>query len=97
MPEDRKSKLLEQAIPYLTEHPYSAAFPKRLFVVDQDGTIYTGQTTEPRKSYHGYPYAGPMGRRLKQALCEMAREKGCEIGFNQWVKDHIKNAGRPDI
>lgn len=97
MSEDHKSELLAQAIPYLTEYPYSAAFPKRLFVVDQDGTVYTGQTTEAGSSYHGYPYAGPIGRRLKQALYEMAVKKGCAKEFNRWVKDHIRDAGRPDI
>ncbi|MBF0250876.1 MAG: hypothetical protein HQL35_09645 [Alphaproteobacteria bacterium] len=97
MSEEHKSELLVQAIPYITEPPYSADFPKRLFVVDQDGTIYTGQTTEPGKSYHGYPYAGPIGRRLKEALRKMARKKGCEGEFNQWIKRYIKDAGRPDI
>lgn len=97
MPDDHKAQLLAQAIPYLTVQPYSREFPKRLFVVDQDGTIYTGQTTDRGRSYHGYPYAGPLGRKLIEALRVQARDRGCEGEFDKWVKKHIKIDRKPDL
>lgn len=97
MPESRKEKLLAQALPYFTDPPYSKEFPKRLFAVDQDGTIYAGQTTEVGRSYHGYPYAGPLGRNMIEALRNQAREQGCEREFDKWLNKHITKAGKPDL
>lgn len=97
MPDEHKLTLLERAIPYLTNPPYSLDFPKRLFVVDDDGTIYAGQTSEAGKSYHGYPYAGPMGPRLLRGLREQAQRLNCEAQFNKWVKAHIRPDRKPDL
>lgn len=96
-PDDRKQELLDKAIPYITSPPYSEAFSKRLFVVDQDGTIYTAQTSNPGDSYHGYPYAGTIGKRLLAALREMAVHDDCEREFEQWCKKNIQRGGKPDI
>ncbi len=96
-PETRRKKLLDEAIPHITSPPYSAEFPKRLYVVDHDGTVYTGQTTNPGDSYHGYPYSGIMGKRLIAALREMAQQKNCEQAFNSWVKRYIDIGGKPDL
>jgi hypothetical protein len=96
-PDERRSELLEKAIPYITGSPYSEAFPKRLYAVDRDGTIYTAQTSNPGDSYHGYPYTGRMGKHLIAALREMARSEGCEVAFNAWIKTYIKVGGPPDL
>jgi hypothetical protein len=48
-----RQALLDDAIGYFTDDPYSPAFPKRLFAVDADGAIYTAQTSNPGDSYHG--------------------------------------------
>jgi len=96
-PEDRRQALLDKAIPHITSAPYSTEFPKRLYVVDESGTIYTAQTTNPGDSYHGYPYAGRMGRRLIEALRVMAQEKKCEEAFETWLRRHIRVGGPPDL
>ncbi|SKA30315.1 hypothetical protein SAMN02745126_04938 [Enhydrobacter aerosaccus] len=96
-PADRRQALLDRAIPHITRPPYSEAFPKRLYVVDRDGTIYTAQTTNPGDSYHGYPYTGRMGSRLIAALRALARQDGCEKAFDAWVKSHITVGGPPDL
>lgn len=96
-PADHRQRLLDMAVPHITSAPYSEAFPKRLYVVDQDGTVYTGQTSNPNDSYHGYPYAGPMGKRLVAALRDLARKQGCETESEKWLKRHIKIGGPPDL
>ncbi len=100
-PEGRTPKwrqaLLDDAVGYVTVDPYSPAFPKRLFTIDDDGTIYTAQTSNPGDSYHGYPYSGPLGKRLLKALRERAAAMGCESQYNAWVKRHITVAGKPDL
>jgi hypothetical protein len=96
-PIERRQALLDKAVPHITTAPYSEAFPKRLYVVDQDGTVYTAQTSNPGDSYHGYPYAGPMGKRLIAVLREMAQGQLCEAAFNRWLKRHIKVGGPPDL
>jgi hypothetical protein len=96
-PNERLQALLDRAIPHIITAPYNEAFPKRLYVVDQDGTIYTAQTTNPGDSYHGYPYAGRMGRRLINALRAMAQREGCVAGFEAWLKRYIKVGGPPDL
>ncbi len=88
---------MDKAIPHITTPPYSEAFPKRLYAVDQDGTIYAAQTTNPGDSYHGYPYAGRMGKSLIDALRAMAQREGCVTGFEAWVKRYIKVGGPPDL
>ena len=97
LPADRRQTMLERGIGVLTEAPYSAEFPRRLFTVDDDGTVYAGQTSNPGQSYHGYPYHGRLGKHLLAALRAMAREKNCETGFNQWVKRHIMVGGPPEL
>jgi hypothetical protein len=89
--------LIDKAIPHIVTDPYSEAFPKRLYVVDQDGTIYTAQTSSPGASYHGYPYAGPMGKRLIDALRAIARKQECETAFETWLKRYITVGGPPDL
>jgi hypothetical protein len=89
--------LLDKAVSHITTAPYSEAFPKRLYVVDQDGTVYTAQTSNPGDSYHGYPYAGPMGKRLIAALRAIAQQDGCEAAFEIWLKRYIKVGGPPDL
>ncbi len=96
-PIERRQTLLDKAIPHHTLAPYSETFPKRLYAVDEDGTIYTAQTTNLGDSYHGYPYAGRMGMQLIAALRKMARERGCEAKFNVWLKRHIIVGGPPDL
>ena len=96
-PIGRRQVLLDQAIPHITTAPYTKAFPKRLYTVDQDGTIYTAQTSSPGDSYHGYPYAGRMGNRLINALRTIARQQGCEAAFDKWLRRHIKVGGPPDL
>ena len=96
-PADRRQSLLDGAVGYLITQPYSEAFPKRLFAVDIDGTIYTAQTTNPGDAYHGYPYSGRMGKRLVAALKEQAQQKGCAQAFDLWVRRHIQIGGPPDL
>jgi hypothetical protein len=95
--DERRQALLDKAIPHITTAPYSPEFPKRLYAVDQDGTIYTAQTTNPGDSYHGYPYAGRMGKRLIAALRAMAVREGCVAGFEAWLRRHITVGGPPDL
>ena len=96
-PAQRRQDLLNRAIPHITTPPYSAAFPKRLYAVDKDGTIYTGQTSDPGDSYHGFPYAGRLGKRLIAALRLIARSEMCETAFDKWVKKYIIIGGPPDL
>jgi hypothetical protein len=96
-PAARRQILLDRAIPHIVSAPYSAAFPKRLYAVDQDGTVYTAQTSNPGDSYHGYPYAGRLGKRLIAALRDMARKENCETAFNRWIKLYITIGGPPDL
>ena len=96
-PAERRQALLDQAIPHIVQPPYSPEFPKRLYAVDRDGTIYEGQTSNPGDSYHGYPYAGRMGRRLVAALRAIAIQAGCETEFDRWVKKYIIIGGPPDL
>jgi hypothetical protein len=89
--------MLDHGIGVITAAPYSALFPKRLFAVDDDGTIYAAETTNPGQSYHGFPYHGRLGKRLLAALRAIAREKDCETAFDRWVKRHITIGGPPDL
>ncbi|HQT84233.1 MULTISPECIES: hypothetical protein [Acidiphilium] len=89
--------LLDDAVGYITVDPYSQEFPKRLFAVDVDGTIYTAQTSNPGDSYHGYPYAGDLGKRILKTLRDKAVVIKCELQFDAWVKQNIIKAGKPDI
>jgi hypothetical protein len=75
LPDDRRQAMLDQAVGVITEAPYSASFPKRLFAVDDDGTIYAAETTNLGQSYHGFPYHGRLGKRLLAALRTIAQEK----------------------
>jgi hypothetical protein len=95
--ENHRQQLLDEAVPVITTPPSSKAFPKRLYAVDSDGTIYAAETTNRGDSYHGHPYAGRMGQRLLGALREQARVKKCESGFENWVKRYIKIGGPPDL
>ena len=92
-----RQALLDGAVGMITIDPYSEAFPKRLFCIDGDGTIYAAQTTSPGDSYHGYPYEGPLGKRVLRVLEEKAGTLGCTTPFRKWVKEHITIAGKPDI
>ncbi len=94
---EHRQILLDRAVAHITASPYSQAFPKRLYAVDRDGTVYTAQTSNPGDSYHGYPYAGPMGKRLIEALRAKARTQKCEAEFNQWLKRYIVIGGPPDL
>ena len=96
-PPGRRQRLLDAAVPHITGAPYSDAFPKRLYAVDLDGTVYTGQTTDHGKSYHGYPYTGQMGKRLIAALRTIARKQECEAEFDKWLKRYIKIGGAPEL
>ncbi len=96
-PVERSNALLAVAVPCITTPPYSVSHPKRLYAVDVDGPIYAAETTVPGDSYHGYPYAGKMGKRLLGALRQMAVRHGCEPAFEQWVKTHIQVGGPPDL
>lgn len=95
--EERRQAMLDNAVAHIVTPPYSEAFPKRLYAVDIDGTIYAGETSNPGDSYHGYPYAGRMGKRLIAALRTIARRQNCETGFDKWAKRHIVIGGPPDL
>ena len=82
---------------YMTLDPYSPAFPKCLFTVDGDGTIYAAHTSNPRDSYHGYPYHENLGKRILDVLRKKALVMGCKKQFDAWVKKHITVAGKPDL
>ena len=97
LPDDRRQTMLDRGVGVLTGAPYSAEFPKRLFAVDDDGTVYAAETTTLGQSYHGYPYRGRLGKHLLAALRAMAREKNCETGFNRWVKKHVTIGGPPEL
>lgn len=97
LPLDRRQNMLDNAVPHLTRSPYSQAFPKRLYAVDIDGAIYTGQTSNLGASYHGYPYAGPMGKRLIAALREVAQKQNCATEFEKWLKRYVTLGGPPDL
>lgn len=68
-------------------------FSKKLYTV-HEGAIYEAQTTDRGKSYHGYPYRGKLAQSLLNVLRGIAVQKGCEDGFNLWVKRHIKVHGK---
>ena len=97
MAESYRKNLLDGAIAHIIAEPYSLQSPKRLYVVDSDGTIYTAQITNPRDSYHGYPYAGRMGKRLIAALRKQAVQKDCEPAFDRWLSRWVTVGGPPDL
>lgn len=97
MAPSRRQALLDDAVGCVTTEPYSVQFPKRLDAVDTDGSIHTAQTSNPGDSYHGYPYAGRMGKRLIEAPRRTAIRKGCGAAFDCWVKRHIRLGGPPDL
>ncbi len=67
-------------------------FPKKLYAV-HEGAIYEAQTTDRGRSYHGYPYRGKLSQSLINTLRDMAVRKGCENGFDDWIRRHIEAHG----
>jgi hypothetical protein len=63
-------------------------YPKYLYVV-HDGAIYEARTSDAGRSYHGFPYRGPLSKDVLESLRMMAREKDCLPGFEDWVKRYV--------
>jgi len=88
MPVEVRESLLNEAI----AAPFGDReidYPKYLYVV-HDGAIYEARTSDAGRSYHGFPYRGPLSKDLLESLKKMAQEKNCLQGFVDWVKRHIQ-------
>jgi hypothetical protein len=88
---DDHHRLVNEAIPN-RNGDRDLPFPKKLYAV-HEGAIYEGQTSDRGNSYHGYPYRGKLPQRLLDALRAVAREKGCESAFDDWVNKHVEVHG----
>ena len=86
-----RERLVNEAIPG-SNGDRDLPFPKKIYAV-HEGAIYEAQTSDRGKSYHGYPYRGKLARKLKDALRELAVQKGCDQEFDAWVKQHIEEHG----
>jgi hypothetical protein len=86
-----RQALLESAIP-APNGDSILDVAKNLYAV-HEGAIYEAETSDAGVSYHAYPYHGPLNGRLIRALRSMARQSGCESGFEIWVKAHITPRG----
>ena len=83
-----REALLQEAIP-APNGDRDADFPKALYAV-HDGVIYEAQTSDAGRSYHAYPYHGPLAGRLVNALWLKAQGGGSESAFENWVKTHVE-------
>jgi len=91
MPDELKSRLLDEAIPGRLGDR-NVEYVKTLFVV-HDGAIYAAQTSDGGVTYHGYPYKGKIPGDIFGQLEQMAEAKNCEKDFRNWVKTHIMRHG----
>jgi len=86
-----RESLLNEAIP-APNGDREINYPKYLYVV-HNGTIYEARTSDAGVSYHGFPFKGPLSKKLVEKLRAMAEEKKCLKDFERWVKDHITLQG----
>jgi hypothetical protein len=67
--------------------------PRILYAVYQ-GVIYEARTSDGGRSYHAYPYHGPLSGRLIRSLRDMTVDSGFEEAFEAWIRTHIEPRGR---
>ena len=67
--------------------------PKRIYVI-HDGVLYRAVSTEPGKSYHGFPELprifDELDDELKSAIWERAKQTGQEKEFKKWLRQNQK-------
>lgn len=82
--------LLDDGIPFHS-HPRRAR-PTYVYAVSDAGVLYRGTWTTPGQSMHGFPEdparfpKGRTGVRLRDAILEQARRKGCETQLRDWMQ-----------
>jgi hypothetical protein len=91
MSTELQERLLNEAIA-APNGDREADYPKYLYVV-HNGAIYEARTSDAGVTYHGFPYRGPLSKRLLQSLRTMAKRKNCLKEFDGWVRDHITLQG----
>lgn len=87
-----REALLQEAIP-APNGDRDVDYPKTLYAV-HDGVIYQAQTSDAGRSYHAYPYHGPLAGRLANALWLRTKGGHDERAFEVWVKAHVQVRGQ---
>ncbi len=86
---DRAEKLLNDGIPWSPGN-WRRPYPKRIYVIGDDGVLYRATPTNPGRSYHGFPehyLLFPDGsQNLRKQLLQVARERGCEDKVREWMR-----------
>ena len=86
---ERASALLNQGIRF-DPVGSSGSWPKRIYILDEDGVLYRAVPTVPGRSYHGFPELPAefvrLPRFLQEAIWERARELDCEEGLRKWLR-----------
>lgn len=86
----RAQALLNGGIPW--HNPaIDSAHPQSIFAVDR-GAIYKATPTVPGRSYHGFPWKGPVPRNILERLRGMAKSEGFEQEFEAWRRKYIVSA-----
>lgn len=77
---------------FATTSPYddSLADPVEIYNLYR-GIPYVAVTTQPGKSYHGYPWSGRMPASIRQQLRVRAVEDGTVKVFDRWLKQHSRD------
>ena len=65
--------------------------PQAIFAVEK-GVVYKATPAIPGRSYHGFPWKGPVPRNILRQLRDVASTAGSEAEFEAWKKKHIVSA-----
>ena len=71
------------------DNPYlPRPYPHNIYNV-HEGAIYKAAITVHGVSYHGFPHEGRIPNEVLIRLRELATEKGCVEGFEEWLTQYI--------
>lgn len=91
IPNAERQQLLDNAIPW--PEGGEDEEPANLYAVYQ-GAVYEAMSSDNGSTWHGYPFAGSLSGLLIDKLRERAKATGCEDGFKEWERRHLRTGAR---
>jgi hypothetical protein len=91
IPDAERQQLLDSAIPWPERGEDEE--PANLYAVYQ-GAVYEAMSSDNGSTWHGYPSAGSLSGLLIDKLRKRAEATGCEDGFKEWERRHLKTGAR---
>lgn len=88
---EKRQELLNGAIAW--PEGEDAEEPATLYAV-HDGAVYEAMSSDDGATWHGYPFEGSLSGLLIERLRMRAKEIGCEDGFKQWERKHLRTGTR---